>query len=232
MGGARFLAIGGIGAAAMGAGLVGLLHLITPASRVNPLRRTISEYALLDTAWMFNSALLVLAVGSAAVLASLVATGVIRLMSAGGVALTLWTICLPAIVIFPKHNWAVGPSMSGTVHRAVALIGFLSLPAAALAIGWARRAHPEWRSHAYRTVILGWCSLLCFSPLAYAILSQPVTGVRWYRAVPLGAVERALALSEVIIVLVLGWWAASAGVRTVAVEDGREDPVEMVGRPA
>jgi hypothetical protein len=232
MGGARYLAIGGIGAAGIGAGLVGLLHLITPSTRVNPVRRTISEYALLDTAWVFNSALLLLAAGSAAVLASLVATGVIRPLSAGGVALALWTACLPAIVIFPKHNWAVGPSMSGTVHRAVALIGFLSLPVAALAIGWVRRAHPEWRAHAYRTMILGWCSLLCFSPLAYAILSQPVTGVRWYRAVPLGAVERALALSEVIIVLALGWWAASAGARSLRVQDGPAEPVEMVGRPA
>jgi hypothetical protein len=211
MRGRRELAAGGIGAAALGAGLVGLLHLITPPARVNPVRRTISEYALLETAWVFNTALLVLAAGSAAVLASLVATGVVRLWSVGGVALTLWTACLPAIVLFPKHNWAVGPSMTGNVHRAFALIGFLSLPAAALAIGWAQRTHPRWGSHAYRTVILGWCSLLCFSPLAYAILSQPLTGVRWYRAVPLGAVERALAVSEVIIVIALGWWALSAG---------------------
>jgi hypothetical protein len=230
--GARYMAIGGIAAAAAGAAMVGLLHVTTPPTRINPIRRTISEYALHETAWVFNTALLVLAAGSAAVLASLVATGVLRLWSTGGIALALWTICLPAIVIFPKHNWSVGPSMAGNVHRAFALIGFLSLPAAALAIGWAWRTHPDWRSHAYRTVILGWCSLLCFSPLAYAILSQPVTGVRWFRAVPLGAVERALALSEVIIVLALGWWGVSAGGRSVRAADSRGEAAGMVGRPA
>jgi hypothetical membrane protein len=206
--GVRGLAVGGIFAAAVAAVLVAALHVVPPSARVNPMRRTISEYGLLETAWVFNTALLVLAAGSAAVLASLVVRRVVRLASVGGAALLLWTASLPAIVLFPKHNWAVGPSMSGTVHRAVALIGFLSLPAAALAVGWAWRAHDRWRTHAYRTMILGWCSLLCFSPLAYAILSQPITGVRWWRAVPLGAVERLLAASEVVIVLALGWWAA------------------------
>ena len=229
MRGAHGLAVGGIGLAAVGTGLVGLLHLITPTGRVNPVRRTISEYALLETAWVFNIALLVLAAGSAAVLVSLVATGVVRLWSAGAVALMLWTACLPAIVIFPKHNWAVGPSTTGTVHRAVALIGFLSLPAAALAIGWVWRSHSLWRAHAYRTVVLGGCSLLCFSPLAYAILSQPITGVRWFRAVPLGAVERVLALSEVVIVVGLGWWAASARSPAEVSAEVAGGPVETVG---
>jgi hypothetical protein len=162
------------------------------------------------------------------VLASLVARGVVRLASFGGVALVLWTASLPAIVLFPKHNWAVGPSMSGTVHRAFALVGFLSLPAAALAIGWAWRSQARWRAHAYRTVILGWCSLLCFSPLAYAILSQPITGVRWWRAVPLGAVERLVAASEVVIVLALGWWAARARERDEPV--GAVDPTPAGAR--
>jgi hypothetical protein len=218
----RGLALGGIGAAALAATLVALLHVVPPSARVNPMRRTISEYGLLETAWVFNTALIVLAAGSAAVLAALVARGVVRLASTGGIALLLWTASLPAIVLFPKHNWAVGPSMSGTVHRGVALIGFLSLPAAALAIGWAGRSHPRWRTHAYRTVVLGWCSLLCFSPLAYAILSQPITGVRWWRAVPLGAVERLLALSEVVILLGLGWWAARA--------HEADEPAGVVGR--
>jgi len=37
-----------------------------------------------------------------------------------------------------------------------------------------------------------------------------VTGVRWWRAIPLGAVERTLALVEVVTVLALGWWASRA----------------------
>jgi hypothetical protein len=121
---------------------------------------------------------------------SLRASRLLRPASTGGLALLLWTASLPAIAIFPKHNWAVGPSAGGTVHRIVALVGFLSLPVAAVAIGWAARAH--------------------LSPLGYAIASQPFTGIRWWRAVPLGAVERLLALCEVVTVLALGWWAMRA----------------------
>ena len=33
-----------------------------------------------------------------------------------------------------------------------------------------------------------------------AIVTEPLTGVRWWRAIPLGAVERLLALSEVITI--------------------------------
>jgi hypothetical protein len=45
--------------------------------------------------------------------------------------------------------------------------------------------------------------------VAWAIASQPYTGVMWWRAIPLGAVERAIALTEVAIVLGLARWAAA-----------------------
>jgi hypothetical protein len=204
------IAVGGIIGAVTGAGLVGLLHVVPPSAHVSPVRRTISEYALLESAWVFNLALLVLAAGSAAVLAALVGAQIVRPASGAALALLLWSASLPAIVVFPKHNWAVGPSLSGDIHRVAGLVGFLSLPVAALLIGWAWRADPRWRGDAHRSLVLGALCLLCFSPIGYAILSQPVTGIRWWRAVPLGAVERLLAVTEVITVVALGWWAARA----------------------
>jgi hypothetical protein len=53
-------------------------------------------------------------------------------------------------------------------------------------------------------------SLLLFSPIVAAVALQPVTGVPWWVAIPLGAVERLLALSEVTAVLWLAWWAGKA----------------------
>ena len=40
-------------------------------------------------------------------------------------------------------------------------------------------------------------------------MAEPWTGVRWWRAIPLGGVERLLGLAEVVTVLLLAWWAAS-----------------------
>jgi len=56
--------------------LVGVLHVID-GDRVDPVRRTISEYALRDHGWMFDLGVLALAAGSVAVL----------------VALALWAVC-------------------------------------------------------------------------------------------------------------------------------------------
>jgi hypothetical protein len=56
-------------------------------------------------------------------------------------------------------------------------------------------------------------SLLLFSPIVVAVALQPITGVDWWVAIPLGAVERLLTLSEVAVVLCLAWWAAAAGRR-------------------
>ena len=190
--------------------LIGALHVVPPSSALSPYRRTISEYALLETGPIFNVAVLVLAAGSVATVLALVGASLAPARSGGVLALLLWSVALAAVVYFPKHSWSLGPSNNGTIHRAASLIAFLSLPLGALLIGRAWRAHPRWRGHAGWSLGLGLCSLLCFSPIAIAILAQPLTGVRWWRAIPLGAVERLLAISEVVTVLALAWWAARA----------------------
>jgi hypothetical protein len=218
----RVGAIAGLTAALAGAAAVGVLHVVPPSADLNPVRRTISEYALLETGWVFDTAVLALAAGSAAVLVALVRTGLLRPVGGGSVALTLWCAGLTGAVVFPKHNWAVGPSLHGDLHRVASLVGFLSLPLAALLIGWAWRTHDRWRPHAYVSFLLGSLSLLSFTPIAYAILSQPITGLRWWQAVPLGAVERLLAGCEVATVVCLGWWAVrAAGTVTVPASPDR-----------
>lgn len=58
--------------------------------------------------------------------------------------------------------------------------------------------------------LVGVVSLLCFTPILWAVLSEPWTGVRWWRAIPLGGVERLLGLVEVATVVLLAWWAVRA----------------------
>jgi hypothetical protein len=206
----RLLAILGMAAVGVAVLLLGLLHVVPPTSEISPYERTISQYALTEAATVFNAGVLLLAVGSVATLLAAVGARLLPARSAGTLALLLWSVALAAVVYFPKHNWAVGPSTTGTVHRVASVVAFVSLPVAALLIGRSWWAHPRWRAHAGWTWGLGLLSLLCFAPIVGAFVAEPWTGIAWWRAIPLGAVERALAVSEVAAVLALGWWAASA----------------------
>ncbi|GIF00617.1 DUF998 domain-containing protein [Paractinoplanes rishiriensis] len=220
----RLLALTGMVAVAAAVLLIGALHVIPPSSAISPYRRTISEYAHSDHGTVFNVAVLVLAAGSVAIMVALIGAGLAPARSGGVFALLLWCVALAAIVYFPKHNWAVGPSYSGTVHRWASVLAFLSLPFAALLTARAWRRHDRWRGHARWTSLLGVMSFLAFSPIVGAFLIQPWTGVRWWRLIPLGAVERVLLFSEICIVLVMAVWAARAAARAPGVTPEARPP--------
>ncbi|GAA2833293.1 DUF998 domain-containing protein [Crossiella cryophila] len=187
-----------------GIALVGLLDLL-PSSA--PLRRTISHYALTDARWVFDLALLILAAGSAVILVGLVRKGVTRPAAPATVFLGLWVVGLVIVVLFPKHDWSVGPSMSGDIHRIGSALAFLGLPIAALLLArpWLREAAA--RGFARTVWWLGLVSLLWFPPLIAVIAYYGPLGVAWWEIFPLGLWERLLAFTEVMAVVALGWWA-------------------------
>lgn len=163
-------------------------------------RATISEYVFTTGGWLFVTAVLALAAGSALLLVGLIHAGRMAPLSFGSVLLTLWVIGLLGVVAFPKHNWAVGPSTSGTVHRVATLLAFVALPVAVLVITrgqelWARAA--RW---------LAWGSIGWLSVLFGAIAVGAVTGQSWWRIIPLGLVERGIAGFEVAAVIALAVW--------------------------
>lgn len=163
-------------------------------------RATISEYVFTTGGWLFVTAVLALAAGSALLLVGLIHAGRIPPLSVGSVLLVLWVIGLLGVVAFPKHNWAVGPSASGTVHRVATLLAFVALPVAVAVIArgqelWARAA--RW---------LAWGSIGWLSVLFGAIAVGLVTGASWWRIIPLGLVERGIAGFEVAAVMALGLW--------------------------
>ncbi|GAA4935337.1 DUF998 domain-containing protein [Actinoplanes utahensis] len=197
-------ALAGLGVACVLAslGLFASLHLLPPSADLDWSRRTVSQYALMPNGWAFDAAVLLLAAGSAAILAALRRTA--RLTGGAVAALALWVAGLVGVVWFEKHDWQVGPSISGDVHRVASVVAFLSLP-----IGALLAARPDLRhgGPARWVAIGGVISLLCFLPILWAVVSEPWTGVRWWRAIPLGGVERLLGLAEVVTVLMLARWA-------------------------
>lgn len=213
---ARWLAAAGIGGAAAAVALVGGLHLVPETAGISPVRRTISEYALTDAGWVFNLGAVVLALGSLAVLAALVLTGTARHRSIGSLLTGGWVAALLVVVLFPKHNWAVGPSLDGHIHRAASVVAFLCLPLAVLMLTRRRRStaggRPDQSLAARSAFWLAVISLLWFAPIAGALLQSPVTGTPWWQAIPLGLVERGLVMSEVLAVVALGCWAISESI--------------------
>jgi hypothetical protein len=195
---------------ALGSLLVLLLHVLPPSNRVSPWTRTISEYALGTNAWMFDLGVLALAAGSLAVLAGLVRIGAVRALGGTSVLVTLWTASLVALVVFQKYDFAHGghSGPSGLIHRMASLVAFLSLPSAALlAARGAAARHPEWARPAAQVRWAALVSCACLSLLVYAIGRGVLTDVAWWRVLPLGALERLIAGSEVITAITLGRWA-------------------------
>jgi hypothetical protein len=188
--------------------LVGLLHVV--AVEVNPVRRTISEYALGDHRLMFDAGVLGLAAGSALVLVALVRAGLLRWPSSSAAALGIWSVALVVVVAFEKTNWAVGPSIGGTIHRYASLVAFVSVPVAALALARRWRGDADWGRLAATSRWLGVLALLFLGSILLGVVLRPITGVPWWQFLPLGLVERGLAITEVATVAVFAVWSLRA----------------------
>jgi hypothetical protein len=202
----RLAATGGSLAVVATVAMVGLLDLT-----VGPLRLTISEYALGDHRAVFDTAVLLLAVGSLAILGVLVHKGLTRWRSAGSIALSLWSVGLLLVVAFPKTNWAMGTNeFSGSIHRFGSMIAFVSLPIAVILLARPWLRDHVWGRHAKLTMASGLLSVVAFLPILYAIVMGAASDVRWWRVFPLGYIERILLAAEVGAVLVVGLWAMAA----------------------
>jgi hypothetical membrane protein len=179
---------------------------LTNLDETNPFRRTISEHGLGPDGWIFGLGVGLLAAGSLAIGVSLARKRLAGIF--GIVALLGWSVGLFLTAWFEKHDWSVGPSLSGSIHRVGSFVAFLSLPLAAVIIARPWR-HRE-RSRATLVAFgLGICSVLWVAGIGAAMLIGAGNGLPWYRVMPLGLVERGLAVTEVAALLALGVWAAA-----------------------
>ncbi|MEU3766797.1 DUF998 domain-containing protein [Amycolatopsis keratiniphila] len=179
-----------------GALLILLLQVLPATSDISPVRRTISEYALSENKWIFDVAVLLVAFGSAIGFGALIRRKHLPALSAASVFCALWTVSLVVIVAFPKNNWAIGPSTGGTVHRIASVVAFVCLP---LAVWFAAKAvFPSSPARRAVTRVLAVAALAWFGVILGAIVVSMNGGEPWWRAIPLGLVERAMALTGLI----------------------------------
>jgi hypothetical protein len=207
-------ASGGTALIVAGVATVLALHVLA-LDEVDPVRRTLSQYALGPWKPVFDAGVLAVAFGSVAVLAGLVGTGLARVRGATVALLAAWSVCLLVVVAFEKIDWSIGPTPTGYLHRYASLLAFFCLPLAALALGRTWWRDPRWGRFATATRWLGVASLAWLAPILLGFVLRPLTGVPWWRFVPLGLFERGLALTEVAAVVVMGLWAAHAARRPV-----------------
>jgi len=208
---ARVAARLGIAGLLLGSAIIAALHVVGPGRAISPIRRTISEYMLTSAAWAFDLGVLAVAAGSTAILVAVArsARGASRL---GLLLAALWVAGLVTLVAFPKADWALGPSTSGQVHRVASMVAFLALPFAVVALLAPRVGRGPGRGTARWGVGLALAGLAWFAPIVVAIASA-ANGGRWWTAVPLGLVERGMAVTEVAAMLVVGVWAVRFGAR-------------------
>jgi hypothetical protein len=173
------------------------------------------DQALTDVGWMYNLGVLSLAAGSLAIFAAVVRAGLAGLGAAGIWLGGCWSAALTVIVLFPKHNWAVGPSANGQIHRAASIVAFLCLPVAVLLLtrrrGVPRRDHPIAARFAWWLAV---ASLAWFVPIVGALALSSAIRTPWWQAIPLGLVERGLVMCEALAIIAQGVWVLTATRRT------------------
>ena len=198
------MTITSLGALALGSVLILALHVVPPTNEISPLRRTLSQYALGPNKWVFDVAVLLVALGSALAFSELVRRRLVRPLSAPVVFGALWVLSLLVVVSFTKTDWTIGPSVGGMVHRYASVVGFVALPLAVLLVARTVFADaPGWRLAARA---LGALSLSGLGVLLVGVVRMLAGGGPWWLFVPLGLVERMMALAAVaaIVVVVLG----------------------------
>lgn len=228
---ARALARVGIGGVAVAAVAIAMLHVVAPSSSLDPLSSTISEYALLADGWVFNGAVLLLAVSSALVVTALILREIVLLQSWGAVLTFVWCVGLLGLIIYPKQRMGLDPSFLGRVHWTWTLIAFFSLPIGAFLMCRPHRGPAgRWPGLAVRLSMIagGWFGVLTAQTALSALTPVPA-----WRAV--GLVERALSLTEMVVVVLLGLWVLGDSrpdlppVRTSPVQAVRGEPHRQSG---
>lgn len=207
--GARAAARAGLAGIALCTGLVLALHVLAPDP--GPAHTMISNYALGGYRPLFDLGVLALVGASAAVLAALVATGAVRPGGAATGSLLTWCAGMVLVVAFPTTPTTAPPTPGAVVHAVAAVVGFAALPLGALVIA------RDWRAtHVRRAVLLralAVASLGLLVPVLGGFAPGSPVVLLAVGGVPLGLLQRLLAVVDLALLVVLATGALAQGAR-------------------
>ena len=170
------------------------LHLLRPD--VSPLARVTSEFAVGRYGTLMTGAYVALAVAFVALAAGLArAENAPPRSSPGIVLLALAALGVGTAALFPVDVGAVRPvTTAGRIHRAAAIVAFVSMSAAPLVLARAFRSHPAWRSLAWLGVAVGVVGLAGLAAIQLVLLERGYAG----------------AAQRIVLALVVAWTVAAA----------------------
>ncbi len=152
------------------------LHILRPD--YNPISRTVSEYARGTYGPLMTTSFIALGLASAILVLALA-----RGVSAAGrsrvglVLITVWSLSIFVLSIFPTDRYGIPVSTSGWIHSFTALIALISLLFAALFCSLRFRHDEQWKTFAqsslFLTVLL-FVTLMVFlgSPAAFKGITE------------------------------------------------------------
>jgi hypothetical protein len=181
-----------------------LLHILPGGRTQNPWSTPISDYAFTRVGWLFDAAVIVMALGLTSLLCSLVVGGWIITRSAAFVVLAVCCLGLVAVVIFPYSTSEGAPTTNGWMHWIAAMATFAGVSVSPALLGHRRDVDSDcsriprladWLSVAAG----GWFAVLFVGSVLQWATSLPIWRVG-------GAVERGLGVTEMFIAIVLAAW--------------------------
>ena len=210
--GNRLLMPGALIAVVVATVMVIWLHLLPNWGGVNPVTGMLSDYGILPDGWVFDTALDIISLASAAVLVKMARYGVLR-ERIELIAMASWCVCLAGVAAFTKDPNSGSETLRGAVHLYSTAAACGSLPLAALMTGWHHRRSPEWRRWAWISQGLAVLSVPFVSPFVISFFVIRLTHSPGLNAVPTGLVERLMGLLDLVILVVLALWAQRAAQR-------------------
>ncbi|WP_328605994.1 DUF998 domain-containing protein [Amycolatopsis sp. NBC_00345] len=198
--GLRIWRLAALAAIAWGMFTITVLHVI---SSRDPVYDTLSSYIITDRGQgMLGASVLSLAIGSLAVLGTLVAAGV-PLPRTTRVLLTLWSLGLATAAVFPASYPQNPNPLSGDIHMYSCLVAFTSLPGAAITLLDPLRDSPH-RATVVRWLRLGVVVLALFG-LSFLFVRLDEAGIAPFHvladALPIGVTQRLMLVSDVVLLL-------------------------------
>lgn len=200
------LVLTAFGMFALAAGLLTLQHL--QPTGLNPVTKLLSDYAHRPGGWLFTSAILLSGYASAVMTVAMVRSGLAR-HPVQAALFGVWSLSLVVIALVPQDPSGTQiATISGDVHRAAVLVGFLSLPIAGLLVAHAHRARSSCAAlvRGVRLASLAVLGSLTTFLTVYGVLR--LSGRRLSDVLPLGLLERQALVSALLLLLLLGLWSA------------------------
>jgi hypothetical protein len=188
--------------------MVVFLHLLPGWGGVNPMTGMLSDYGVQPEAWVFDTALDIMSLGSVALLVKMAWQGMVR-GRATLVPMVSWCLCLIGIATFTKDPNTAAQTFRGSLHLYVTAAACVSLPIASMVIGWQHRRDPAWRKLAWMTQGLALISVPCFLPFVISFFIIRITHSAGLH-IPTGLVERVMGGLDIALLVVLALWSHRA----------------------